>query len=256
MIISHRYGFIFLHAPKMAGSALKISLMPHLGPDDLVLGVLDDALTQGIWPNRRTMGHILRPHSVTWFRELALAPFRGKRGVGAFMNWANKRHFRDVHGLVTHSGAEQVRQAFPDEFARYERIAVTRNPWDYFASAYYWRYRKLPEAERPTFDGFVHAVYHNRPEHRGAEFRRKLGGSFYFLADGSYALTDIIRYEDLGDEWIRLARKLGLPGEAGLARAKTHTRRNRPYQALYSDETRRMVAELCEREIEQFGYRF
>ncbi|MEX0732339.1 MAG: hypothetical protein WED00_01180 [Aquisalimonadaceae bacterium] len=218
--------------------------------------MLDDALMQGVWPNRQTIRHVLRPRSVAWFREAALIPFRGRRGLAGFMNWAIKRHFRDVHGLVTHSGAEQCRKAFPREFASYQRFAVTRNPWDYFVSAYFWRYRKLPEAERPGFETFVHAVYHDLPDHRGAEFRRKLGASFYFYADGSYALTDIIRFEDLETDWARLAGKIGLPDGAPLARAKIRTRRDRPYRALYSDETRPMVAELCAREIAQFDYTF
>lgn len=256
MIISHRYQFVFLHVPKMAGSAIKVTLLRHLGPDDLILGVLDDALMQGVWPNRRTWRHVLRPHSVAWFRKALLVPFGGRRSLAGFLNWANKRHFRERYGLLTHSGAEECRRAFPREFAAYRRFAVTRNPWDHFASAYFWRYRKLPESQRPTFEAFVSAVHGNCREHRGADFRRKLGDAFYFLDDGEFALTHTLRFESLAADWQALVDELGLPQAARLAVAKADTRKGRPYRPLYNDRTRRMVAELCEREIERFGYRF
>lgn len=240
----------------MAGSAVKISLLKHLGPEDLILGVLDDALMQGVWPNRRTLRIAMRPRSVAWFRKLLAVPIGGRRAIGSLLNWSVKRHFREVYGLVTHSGAEECRRAFPSEFENYRRFAVTRNPWDYFASAYFWRYRKLPEAERPSFEEFVTAVYTNSPEHRGADFRRKLGESFYFFADGQYALTDILHYESLQQDWTELVGELGLPGDAVLTTAKTHTRQGRSYHALFTAETREIVRTMCAREIEQFGYTF
>ncbi len=256
MIISHKYGFIFLHAPKMAGSAVKISLLRHLGPDDLILGVLDDALMQGVWPTRRTMRIAMRPRSAAWYRKALAVPLGGRRAFGNLVNWSVKRHFRDVYGLVTHSGADECQRAFPDEFARYRRIAVTRNPYDYFASAYFWRYRKLRDTERPTFEAFVRAVYDNSPDHRGSDFRRKLGEAFYFHRDGRLALTHVLRYERLGADWVQLVGELGLPGDAELTSAKTHTRQGRDYRTLFNPETRAMVSALCAREIEHFGYTF
>lgn len=256
MIISHRHRFIFLHAPKMAGSAIKLSLLPYLGRDDLILGALDDAIMQGLRPNRATLRHVLHPHSAAWFRQLLTLPFTGRKGLAGFVNWANGRHFREVYGLVTHSGAQECQRAFPREFSEYERIAVTRNPWDYFVSAYFWRYRRLPVADRPSFEQFVDAVYFNRSEFRGADFRRKLGARFYFMDDGSPALTDVIRFNDLANEWDRVRRKLGLPEQARLASAKTHTREGRPYREQYTAKTRDMVAELCAQEIHHFHHEF
>ena len=39
MIISHKYKFIFIHITKCAGSSMTHAIAPHLGEDDLVIGV-------------------------------------------------------------------------------------------------------------------------------------------------------------------------------------------------------------------------
>ncbi len=38
MLISHKHKFIFLHPNKCAGTSIGRSLIPHLGPEDIILG--------------------------------------------------------------------------------------------------------------------------------------------------------------------------------------------------------------------------
>ena len=42
MIISHKHEFIFIHTRKTAGSAIKCSLAKYLGPDDIVVGSINE----------------------------------------------------------------------------------------------------------------------------------------------------------------------------------------------------------------------
>ena len=42
MIISHKHKFIYIHPHKCAGSSITESLLPHLGDEDIVVGVTND----------------------------------------------------------------------------------------------------------------------------------------------------------------------------------------------------------------------
>ncbi len=256
MVVSHHYGFIFLHVPKCAGSSLKVSMMSHLGSADLVFGALDDAIAQGVWPPRATLMRALRPRSVAWFRKAVTAPLGGRRSLGKALNWAVGRSVREVHGLTTHSVVQACRNAFPLEFQNYAVVAVVRNPWDQFVSRYFWSLRNVPDTEKPPFKEFVSAIYHGEDRHRGARMREKLPEAFYFYADGTPAVDHPIRFESLESDWNRFCSTYGLPPRARLTHAKASARGERGYREMYNPETREMVAELSKQTIEVYGYVF
>ena len=67
-----------------------------------------------------------------------------------------------------------------------------------------------------------------------------------------------MRYENLNDELGEVFDRLGVPFEGSLgAQEKSHYRKDRrPYQDIYTEEQKSLVAGLFSQEIKMHGYKF
>lgn len=145
-----------------------------------------------------------------------------------------------------HMPARGVRRVVGREVWRsYHRVAIERNPWDLVVSQYYWRHREV-EAP-PTFDEWVRLPMVQRLADKNAKI--------YRLND-RIAVDRMMRQESLEADLAALWSEQGLPGSPDLPRAKSHSRQERSYRELYTDETRDLVADLFAPVIRDLGYTF
>ena len=79
-----------------------------------------------------------------------------------------------------------------------------------------------------------------------------------YSIDGRIVATDILRYENLADDYKAFVSSLGLNDPEPLPFAKSTYRpgETRDYRAQYNATTRDIVARRYAREIEAFGYTF
>ena len=137
-------------------------------------------------------------------------------------------------------------------FWRYRRIqrspfityTIERNPWDREVSLYFWRTRKRPET---SFGDFVRT---NRQKYWVDNFD-------IYTIRGDLAADHVMRYENLGDELVSLARTIGCdPSAIALPHAKPRRVDKLDYRSYYDDELRDIIAKRHHREIELFEYSF
>ena len=225
MIISHKYRFIFVKTRKTAGTSMEVFLSSHCGDDDVVTRIVPH-----VDPHRpRNHQGFFNP-----FPEMA---YDSKRTALTEL-FTRRRYYN-------HIPAPKLRARMPRGiWDSYFKFCVERNPWDKSLS----HYHMLKHRFGFTFDEYLERgdLCHNLPAYRDPENPGKL------LVDR------VLRYENLMDELGDVFGTLGVPFEGSLhVNAKADYRKDRrPYQEVYTDEQREIVAREFADEIALIGYEF
>jgi hypothetical protein len=179
-------------------------------------------------------------------------------GHGTFLQ--GKHNFDSLY--FKHATARDVKRMMGDEFARYFRFTVVRNPWDWAVSSYTFN-RGL---HRPFIRHTAHEVVGYVPEFaRDWTFKHWLRwwiDSFgplqsAMLTDeaGQLLVDEVIRFEEMAARFPPLCLKLRI-WPRRLPHVNKTLAREHAYPAYYDDESREWVAQHFAEDIERFGYRF
>lgn len=243
-IVCHAHRFIFIKTRKTAGSSVEIVLSrlcddgdfitPLSRPDDA-----DEAL------RREAGGHPPVNWKKPWWRYRPGKELRHriKRGIKAPI-------------LGTHATASQLRRYFGDDiWSSYHRFTIERDPWDRAVSRYWWmkyRHERDGRTDFPPITEFLARVARERPHW--------LSNWEHYTIDDQIAVDRVLFYESLSDGLAALERHFGVEtGTLALPerRAKGGLRRDpRHYSEILSVADRELIAQICQREIEAFGYAF
>lgn len=229
MIVSHRHAFIFLKTNKTAGTSVEIALSAVCGPGDIITPIspADEALRQELG-FRGPQNHLAGWRDLTpaeWVRRIT----KGER----------KARF------YNHMPAREARPLLAGVWDRYLKFSIERNPWDRVISSYFWRYKTAP---RPTVLEFLQNGEHLALKRRGIDL---------YQIDGTDAVDQILRFENLAEEIDALRRDLGLAAPLILPRAKTQFRTDRrPYREVLGEAEAAIIARDFAPEIARFGYVF
>lgn len=160
-----------------------------------------------------------------------------------------------------HAVARDLRRMMGDEYWRYFRFTVVRNPWDWAVSSYAFN-RGM---HRPFVRGSDYPV--------GAppEFTREWSFKHWLrwwidtfapqqsgmLVDeaGELMVNQVIRFEELDAAFPRLCLRLRI-WPRRLPHVNKTPDRLESYQSYYDDESRRWVEQGFADDIRRFGYRF
>lgn len=246
-IISHRHKFIFVCPRKVAGRSLQVSLFRCLGKNDDVSFI-----------------HPASPYTDEDDFSVVYARNRDRMGT--------------LYG--NHDLPDEIRKKVGEDiWAEYFKFTVVRNPWDMTVSYLYSKFgpnyfRDVWMNRRPI--DFVRNVPRavrlfrlRRTFARGCRkqvvetlLRKDLFSKhisdipqFYFSRGEPYA-DDVIRFENLQQDYDEVCRRLGLPLQS-LPRTNTLPRpKNTDYRDYYTDFSREYIADLCRPMTAAFGYRF
>jgi hypothetical protein len=211
VIVSHRHRFIFLKTRKTAGTSIEIALSKVCGPDDIITKI--------------------SPEDEQLRREW------GGRGPQNYEATSDRRR------AYNHMPARAVRRLVGREVWRgYFKFTVERNPWDAFASSYFYTVRGLERP--PSFSEFFPCI---------EEYKRSFD---IYRIKGRVAVDMVCRYEQLATDLEVVRQRLGLPDPLELPRAKSGLRGGRHYRELYSPAEALRVHELYADTVETFGYKF
>lgn len=245
MILSYRHRFTFLHAPKTAGSSVKVVFAPHLGPRDIILGARPERRAERIRPNLRA-----------WFDAVSTLDAPGLAAAVArvspkrVLNLQEKAYGRHFGVEVDHPSAAQLRAFDPKAWERNFKFSFVRNPYERTVSLYFF-VTGTEAGERPSFAAFLHDLQEGRGRLR--RYRHLLDQwSIYAIGD-RIAVDFIGRHECFDTDFEAIRREINIP-VAAPPRAKASPRYD--FRDLYGEATRKLVGRLCEREIDHFGYRF
>ncbi|MCW8107255.1 sulfotransferase family protein [Alteromonas ponticola] len=135
-------------------------------------------------------------------------------------------------------------------------FAVVRNPWDKVVSHYHYRVKTDQTNlgnKHLDFKQWVKRTYgENDPQYYDQPMMFMPQLDWIADRDGKLLVNEIIRFENLSEEFNRLAEKLGVT--ATLPHVKRSNRGN--YRDYYDDETQQIVADWFAKDIKQFDYRF
>lgn len=232
MIISHKYKFIFIKTRKTAGSSIQIYLSELCGEGDIV----------------STIDRPERPYNPRNYRGLynPLPELLERNNMGSVMKTLGR--FFTLKKYQSHIKAREVRDRVPrDIWDNYYKFTVERNPWDKVLSHYHFVRQRYDKYDRNiSFDEYL------RTADLPYNYRK------YCDLEGNIIVDRVVRYEALNEELGEVFGELGVPFEGSLGPTeKSHYRSDRrPYQEVYTDEQKSLVADLFSKEIEMHGYEF
>jgi chondroitin 4-sulfotransferase 11 len=168
-------------------------------------------------------------------------------------------------GWDTHAPNIAYEQVYPELSRRCFRFAFVRNPWDRFASAFFfmksgtnwslqrdWARRHIGDSD---FASFVRRL--EQPLFRRIVLAERFfwPQSFWLAgASGPIAVDAIYRFEQLGEAIAALCERLDIPPPQQVPHLRKVEKPD--YRALYDDETRRIVGRFYARDVEALGYGF
>jgi len=178
-----------------------------------------------------------------------------------------------------HLTASEIKQKIGEEkFNNYFKFTFVRNPYDKMISEYFWKLRigfaNLPAGRQVTNLIQIYQYYkltHGKINQK--EFEkfvinyakpRVLGHvtdlhSDHFLPQSNFIYKDnkilvdfVGRFENLENDWQRISQKIGLKIKLPHANKTQH----RDYKKYYTEETKKIVKELYQKDLENFNYQF
>ena len=152
-----------------------------------------------------------------------------------------------------HVTARELKAQYPREiFDNYFKFAFVRNPWDWLVSIYYAR------LQHPAHPEYELAKYLNSFEKYAVWWvRNKRTRQIDYLVDeqGSLLLDFVGKFERLEEDFAHICKVLGI--QASLPHHNTaRYRAEKNYHKYYSQDTKMMIAEACQDDIEYFNYTF
>jgi hypothetical protein len=140
----------------------------------------------------------------------------------------------------------------------YRAFAIIRNPWARMVSCYTYELKMAKKGinlEHPNRKllaaGATFEEYVRKADHASVFLRPQV--SWLRNDNGEIGVADIIRFENLTEDFKRLARDYNLDRDS-----LPHVNRSdhKHYSHYYNEETIRLVAEMYKEDIEMFGYTF
>ncbi|MEM7059364.1 MAG: sulfotransferase family 2 domain-containing protein [Pseudomonadota bacterium] len=142
-----------------------------------------------------------------------------------------------------------------DEWARRFTFAVVRNPFDRVVSIYFYRVRTGQSnlgGRHLNINQWVERVWAEEdPAYLGNAVL--VAPAFAWVSDGDDLIVDeVLKLEDLDQEWKRVAERLGVTVRPGVVNANSHP----PYQDLLSPVARKTLQKAFAQDMDRFGYRY
>lgn len=145
------------------------------------------------------------------------------------------------------------------KFKNYFSFSFVRNPWDLRLSRYFYlKNIEVPRKKQKgeVYDDTVLKVDSFKEWCKiGSWFPSEVGGQYEFMCDrdGNFAVDFIGRYENLHEDYQKICEKLKLPIRN---LPKQNSTNHKHYTEYYDDETRNIVANVYQRDIQYFKYKF
>lgn len=253
MLISYQYEFVFIKTVKSAGSSIERCLSQHLDDSAIVTPTPHEELTG------RERVHWGRPPSVikagliavrsgrTWItgRQVMHDVLRRRGPVNSGESFALER---------SHSGALLARDVIgAQDFARFRKVSVIRNPYDWVVSYYFWQ-RNYPRQTHVRFPSLGEWLV----RHPGILVQNR----DILEIDGVCAIDDFIRYEDLPEALGQWAATVGLDGELitkcmSVTKLKSGIRpagERGSARSIIDPASKELIDHVCGWIFDQFGY--
>ncbi|MDY7025141.1 MAG: sulfotransferase family 2 domain-containing protein [Pseudomonadota bacterium] len=225
-MISHKHKCIFIHVPKCAGTSIEKAL-GHWGQHT------------GKWgQDHRSMRVI----------ESASSPFShitNKSNILATFEYLNRQYLKNPHNQNNRNTVTR------DQFERYFKFAIVRNPWSRAVSWYKAvirdssYHKKLGINKEKDFSAFLQSQI-------GMD---GLKPQLYWLKarDGGMPYNYIGKFEELDHVFLKVQEHIKL---SDLVFPHELSSRKDDYKSYYTESTKKLILSRYAEEIEMFNYSF
>lgn len=210
MIVSYSNNFVFVKTRKTGGTSVELVL--------------------STWCSGRDVCSKVSPEDEETRKAMrGLAPTRAAKGGKVY----------------NHMSAAEIRDMFPDSWARAFKFVVERHPFEKVVSRAYWNIGRRGDEPAQSFERVLHSVIS-----RGVFIDRDL-----YLIDGKIAVDEVVLYDQLWPRIGRLGETLGKSMPAVLPRAKgQHRKDRRPATEILSEDQKARIRDMAGWEFETFGF--
>jgi len=231
MILSHKHKFIYVKTIKTASSSIEIALSRFLGDEDIITPARSD-LQQQRPENRQAQNYRLDHPAIPkrpFFKRLLGRP---------------ERHYHPSIGYYEHMPAWRIKAYIGDEiWDEYYKFSFERNPWDRQVS--FFNYKNRNKSTPISFENSL------------KQKKTFVNNYDLYSIGGDIALDFVGKYENLAEDFQKIAARIGLEGEVTLPVANAVKKStSKPYREYYDEKSRQLIGEWYRREIEFFDYKF
>jgi len=135
------------------------------------------------------------------------------------------------------------------------KFTFVRNPWDQVISAYFFRTKNIHQKKiKLSFEQWIRKASED-PSILSPVIRKlfKNGQRGWITNDQDKIIVDFVgKFENLSDDWKHICQQIGLEKELKLYNSSQHQH----YSYYYTEETRKIVAAIFQKDIEMFNYTF
>ena len=178
-----------------------------------------------------------------WFRNAKV----GTRSIFSALDDADVQLTAD-HALACYYS--------PQKYKDYFKFAFVRNPWDRFVSGWYDKIYKnnafnlsaSARAELKQFENFV--SYYSKMNIKTCNTHFRSQCALIDLNEVDY----IGKFENFNEDLKEIFSNIGLP--ISQVPHKHKSSKKSSYQSYYTEETKQIIAELYQKDIQLFGYTF
>lgn len=180
-------------------------------------------------------------------------PRTGGTSIETFFQILNRGPNKDINRK--HFNLYWYKEKQPkNRFNKYFKFTFVRNPWDLMISKYLDPYfsghcKRGPAIGAEAGKSLKYFLEHYKtPRHEQGEI-------FHDYFDPE-EIDFIGRFENRTNDLEYISEKIGVPIDSSIHSRKVQVFCKKDYTSYYDDETRQMVAEKYERDINYFGYKF
>jgi hypothetical protein len=142
-----------------------------------------------------------------------------------------------------HWSAKQYLKEYPKEYREYFKFAFVRNPWDRMLSNYQWL-MLLGIINCEFAQWIIKPTY----GYNAYNYNRMICNN-----SGSIIVDYIGKFETLQQDFNKICNKIGIQQQTLSHTNKTN---HKHYTEYYNEETKQIIAQKYEKDIEYFGYKF
>ena len=172
-------------------------------------------------------------------KAIRMAPGLSAATLGWRARLVNGQHFT----------AEEIRNEMPSEaFDLAFKFTFVRNPWDWQVSNYAYALQTPAHGQHEiirglgSFDAYIRYQHSEQAPSQSA---------FVYGRDGKQLVDFVGRFENLEADFQYVCGKIGINAHLPFLNV---SKRRRDWRSYYTDETRSLVGELFQNDIERFGY--
>ncbi len=238
MIVSYKYGFIFIRTKKTASTAVELGLSTICGADDVIstIGSQQELLRAQIGGAAQNF----HPDKTVVQRYLDAVKTGDRQAIRAAGNAS-----RTTGGFTGHMAVRTVKERVsPDFFDKAYKFTTERHPYEKAVSLAHFRY-KGKTAKRMSFEDHL--------DHTVKNDMRTYSTFQLYSIDGKPVMDAFLMQQTLSDDLEALRKRLSLP-PFELPRARANRTDRRPAAELLTGEQKEFIHSTCKREFDFFGW--